>query len=220
MRIGAVLAVSFVACAAGLAWWFSSFSRVRIPSHMLGHHAEEIPELLSAEQSAALMALTKHIGEFRTNAADTSSYATRREHIGEAVPRVNGSCAHPFMVPSADGTLCVLAGRIDIGRHFIRTGGTEGKKEFYETAVSRLLSFGHYLFDLDKHPVVRELFADDRFQRAAKAVCPSQQQACIDPTRLGRAVRVLSRMRNADECVAGSHRPARPHAAPGLRSVA
>jgi hypothetical protein len=177
MKVAVIIAGIFVACAAGAAWWLSFLERVRIPTHMLGHYAEEIPELLSVAQSSELMALTKSIGEFRTNAADTASYKTRREHIGEAVSRVNGSCSHPFMVPSSDGTLCVLAGRIDIGRHFIRTGGTEGMKEFYETSVSRLLSFGHYLFDLDKHPVVRELFADSRFQRAAKAVCPPQQQA-------------------------------------------
>ena len=45
----------------------------------------------------------------------------------------------------------VLPGRIDIGRHFILTGGLLGLKESHEKLVSRVLSFGRYIFQPDEY---------------------------------------------------------------------
>ena len=76
----------------------------------------------------------------------------------------SGACDHPFLVPSVNGSQCVMAGRLDIGRHFILTGGLDGLREPYEALVARVLSFGAYIFDLDAMPVAKELFADAMFQ--------------------------------------------------------
>jgi hypothetical protein len=40
-------------------------------------------------------------------------------------------CEHPYLTPSKNRTLCVLPGRIDIGRHLILTGGARGLRERY-----------------------------------------------------------------------------------------
>jgi hypothetical protein len=78
---------------------------------------------------------------------------THAQHIGEAQPiRADGICEHPFLVPNSARTECILPGRIDIGRHYILSGGTEGLKEEYESLVSRVQSFGVYLWDLQAHP--------------------------------------------------------------------
>src|SRR4051794_17940187 len=65
-------------------------------------------------------------------------YKTLHEHIGEAIPiGSDGLCSHPYLVPSMDRKQCVLPGRIDIGRHYLKTGGVEGLKENYDDLVSR-----------------------------------------------------------------------------------
>ena len=110
--------------------------------------------------------------------------------MGEAVAaEADGSCAHPFLAPSAAGDLCVLPGRVDIGRHFVGTGGVDGLKEPYEKLVSRLLSFGMYVFDLDQVPAARDLFADPKFTALAKQICPADKQH-LDPFQFNFIVQV------------------------------
>ena len=38
--------------------------------------------------------------------------------------------------------------------------------------ISRVQSFGRYMFDLSQYPVAESLFASDKFIQAAKDVCP------------------------------------------------
>lgn len=73
-----------------------------------------------------------------------------------------------------------MAGRVDIGRHYILSGGVQGRKEPYEDQVARLLSFGRYMFDYREYPIVAELFHSEIFQSAAKSVCPKDKQV-LDP---------------------------------------
>eukprot|EP01062_Namystynia_karyoxenos_P012544 TRINITY_DN14521_c0_g1_i1.p1 TRINITY_DN14521_c0_g1~~TRINITY_DN14521_c0_g1_i1.p1 ORF type:complete len:434 (+),score=142.01 TRINITY_DN14521_c0_g1_i1:68-1369(+) len=171
-------AAAAAAVAAGL---LLALPRNRIPGHLLGHHAEAIGGLLSPQDADALMELTKEMASFPTNSDYLKFYATRHEHIGEGVPIGAGQrCDHPFLIPSVNRTHCVLAGRIDIGRHFLTYGGVEGVKEPFEVGVSRLLSFGRYMFDPGQYPAIERLFADAAFQGAAKRVCPPGRQH-LDP---------------------------------------
>ena len=75
---------------------------------------------------------------------------------------------------------CILAQRIDVGRHYVLTGGPEAIREPYEKMVNRVSSFGRYKFDLTEYPVVERLFKSEKFQRAAQAVCPGDKQL-LDP---------------------------------------
>mmetsp|Transcript_14435 Transcript_14435/g.25227 ORF Transcript_14435/g.25227 Transcript_14435/m.25227 type:complete len:352 (-) Transcript_14435:165-1220(-) len=155
-----------------------------LPPHLLHHRLLGVPDMLDVDTSSKLLDLVKELASFPTNVnADgkNGSFSTQlHEHVGEAVPTVNGSCAHPFLVPSGDGTLCILPGRVDIGRHYILTGGVEGLKESYESLVSRVQSFGRYNFDMEKHQVVSSLFRSESFQEYAKAVCPEERRH-LDP---------------------------------------
>jgi hypothetical protein len=170
---------AFVAVAA--LWALRRATARTIPRHLLGNPHVFVPDLFSTDTAAELLTLAKELESFPTNVADLRFYSTANEHIGEAVDaEEDGSCAHPFLVPNSARTQCVLPGRIDIGKHYILSGGLEGLKESYASLVSRVQSFGAYLFDLDSFPQVRALFESDRFQQAARAVCPPEKQV-LDP---------------------------------------
>ena len=127
----------------------------RPPSHLRGGTAVFDTQLIEPAAAAELRALFRRVGlsddgipsnvSPKIDAVNTAS-----EHIGEAQPiGADGMCSHPYLVPNAARTLCVLAGRIDLGRHYLLTGGVEGRRERYSQLVARLLSFGTYTFDLE-----------------------------------------------------------------------
>jgi hypothetical protein len=57
-------------------------------------------------------------------------------------------------------------------------GGLVGLKENYEKAVSRLQSFGVYLFQerYSSYPEITKLFEDEQFKEATTSVCPADKQ--------------------------------------------
>lgn len=116
------------------------------------------------------------------NADLKSGFSGACEDIGESVPiNDDGSCSHPFLIPNTNKTFCNLPPRVDIGRHFVLSGGPDGAREEYSSLVSRLSSFGKYMVgDLSKYPVVDSLFRTDSFQRVAKEICPLDKQV-LDP---------------------------------------
>jgi len=163
-----------------------------IPSHMVSQSTTLIPELLTIEQQGELVELMKDFGSLPSNLADSKVTMPQHEHIGEAVPIQSEPlplCPHPYMIPNINRTLCILANRIDIGRHYITTGGYNGAKEPYAVAVGRLQSFGRYIFDPSTYPVVEKLFTCKGFQDAAKNTCPFNSQV-LDPFQFNLIVQV------------------------------
>lgn len=160
----------------------SLWPRVEIPAHMR-HDAILLPELIAAPDFAALRRLVQRFGAdgYALNTNDVKWYTTEHEHIGEAEPMPpSGRCDNVFMVPSVNRSLCILPGRIDIGKHYVMSGGIEGLKEGASSLTARALSFGRYIFDLDAHPEVRGLFEGERFQAAAMGICPPAKRH-LDP---------------------------------------
>lgn len=133
--------------------------RPHIPAHLLRHPIVVVPDLLSPEQGSRLLALVKRLKDYPVvTSAEGGFYNMSHEHIGEAQPAsVGGRCVHPYLVPSADRTLCVLPGRVDVGRHLLLSGGPDGLKERHSTVVSRVLSFMRYHFDPQAFPEVSPL---------------------------------------------------------------
>jgi hypothetical protein len=164
-----------------LAWQLGRRGKHSIPPHLL-NDATVLPELIDPESFDRLRDLVHEMGTsgYPVNTNDLRSYTTEHEHIGEAVPIQDGKCADVFMVPSVNRTHCILPGRIDIGQHYVMTGGVEALKEATPALIGRALSFGRYIFDLSSYPVVHRLFNSERFQRAAKDICPADQQL-LDP---------------------------------------
>lgn len=108
-----------------------------------------LPRLPSLHQHAHAPCLRSHtlqvedVGSIGNVVQDKTSAV---EHIGEAMPVLpDGSCEHPYLVPNANGTLCILPSRLDIGRHYMITGGRKSLKEPYGSLVSRILGFSKYV---------------------------------------------------------------------------
>ncbi len=164
------------------------------PAHLSNHtlifEPGLIPEAVGAALRDAIEQQAAAGGGMPTNTRDTNFYVPKREHIGEGRPMpAGGRCDHPFLVPSKDGSLCVIPGRLDIGRWFIMTGGLDALRENYEQLVARVLSFGVYLFGESVPLPVRELFDGERFQSLARRVCPADQQH-LDPFQANFIVQV------------------------------
>ena len=118
--------------------------RNTLPGHLLGHKIYVQKELITPQVGSDLVKLVDSIGlkkGYPTNTADVKFYHTEHEHIGEArdaktTPDGRVICDNPFLIPSMDRKQCILAGRMDIGRHLILTGGARGLREKYEKIVS------------------------------------------------------------------------------------
>mmetsp|Transcript_22567 Transcript_22567/g.65622 ORF Transcript_22567/g.65622 Transcript_22567/m.65622 type:complete len:440 (-) Transcript_22567:14-1333(-) len=193
--MGRLVPVGCLVAAGAAAWlgrWLYSQHGLVPPAHLTGHTLLFQEGLISAAAGDELRDLVRTMGDagFPTNVQDTSFYTAKRDHIGEAQPiGEDGDCAHPFLVPNPTRDACVIPGRLDIGRHFITTGGINGVRESYETLVARVLSFGAYLFDLSRFSVVERLFSDGKFLSLARKICPGDKQH-LDPFQFNFIIQV------------------------------
>lgn len=78
------VAVSVAVIGVFLGFWMQT--RISIPTHLLNHVVVNVPNLLTKEEGAELMRLSKEMAEFPTNTADLKFYKTEHEHIGEKEP--------------------------------------------------------------------------------------------------------------------------------------
>ena len=121
-----------------------------------------------------------------TNAKAATGFVPTYEHLNDTRPiNSDGSCSHPFLFPNSDKTLCILPERVDVGKHYILTGGVEGKKEFYQKMVDRVSSYGAFIIgnEIEKFPDVIRLFNSPKFQSSAKRICPVDK-SYLDPFNL------------------------------------
>ena len=72
-----------------------------LPAHISSHPLRACI-CLAFSKSMSAWAPTAWASLLSTNIADTKSYSTLREHIGEAHPmEKDGSCSHPFPLPDS-----------------------------------------------------------------------------------------------------------------------
>mmetsp|Transcript_9042 Transcript_9042/g.25351 ORF Transcript_9042/g.25351 Transcript_9042/m.25351 type:complete len:438 (+) Transcript_9042:227-1540(+) len=155
--------------------------RTEIPDHLLGHKAFFERDFISKDTGDQLMEMLKDMSVFPSVSSYLKFYTCENEDTGEGVPiPEDGKCPHSFLLPNVNRTKCVLPARIDVGKHFVTSGGVDGLKDSYETLVSRVSPFGAFLYDLTKYPVVQDLFSNKKFKRFAREVCPSDKQV-LDP---------------------------------------
>ena len=180
------------------AYLYYGLPRSAIPSHLLGHRLIWQEDLISQETAVELRRLMKTMKKFPSNiAADLKTSASlansNNEDIGESQPmQADGSCSHPFLVPNVKRTKCVLPGRIDVGMHFILSGGVDGIREEYDKMIHRVTSFGRYNFYSDgigKYPVVKDLFDNPSFVGLGIEVCPPDKQY-LDPFQFNFIVQI------------------------------
>jgi len=145
-----------------------------IPDHMKHHPVIFEENYLSSNQIEALQQMVKDIGNFTTQIASHQRlYETKYEDIGEGFPiPENGKCPHSYMVPSPDRTRCVFAARIDEGRATIIEGGINAHRETIAKRLSRVLSFVAFANDLEKDPIIGDIFNNEKLENAVEKICP------------------------------------------------
>lgn len=73
----------------------------------------------------------------------------------------------------ANMTRCIFPGRIDIGKHFILSGGSaEGLKERYETLLGRVQPFQRLIFNYKDYETTTKLLDSPKFRELSLSVCP------------------------------------------------
>ena len=174
------LAVLFVVVAV-----LFNLPRADIPSHFLGHPYLQIPQIIPTEMGASLNEILRELKDYPTNInADLKTgFSGAVEHIGEATAILpGGKCDHPLLVPNVAKTECILPQRVDVGKHFIMTGGPDAIREDVKDMTSRVQSFARYMTgdSLKDHPVIQELFNALHFIEAARTICPAEEQV-LDP---------------------------------------
>ena len=126
--------------------------RSSIPQHLLKHPVLVEEGLISENTAQMLLKLIYKQRVFdNVLNADLKSGAVKatHEHIGEATAKLpNGACAHPFLIPAVgNSTYCVLPGRVDVGRHFVKYGGpdaTRGRPQKHGQPPELLFSILHW----------------------------------------------------------------------------
>lgn len=166
-----------LAVALGIAFYLNNFNRAVIPKHLTDYTAFAEDDLIPEDIATELMGMMKEFAVFQSNVDQSKAqgFKPTYEHVGEAQDILpDGTCAHPLLFPEATKTKCILPQRVDIGKHYILTGGLDGVKEKVSDGIDRVSSFGRYTFisDIEKYPAVKNLFTSEKFQSAAKRVCP------------------------------------------------
>ena len=153
--------------------------RSAIPPHLTGHTLIDLQGFLSPETVEDLLAFTRELGVIPSAAREYDSYAVTRDHIGEAVPydKALGKCPGDFLMTDANLSRCIFPGRIDVGRHFIASGGSaEGLKERYETLLGRVQPFQRLIFNYKDYPTTTRLLDSPAFRELSLSVCPKDKQ--------------------------------------------
>lgn len=185
MLYGLVVVISLLVAILGV--WIQLIPRNRAPQHLLNFPAFAKENLIPSHILTKLVDLMKELKTFPCNVDQNkgTGFIPIHDDIGEGQPiEKDGTCKHPLLFPNHDGTQCILPQRIDIGKHFLLTGGIDGMKENHIDLISRVSSFGRYTFvnELDNYPTVKELFNSETFQQTAKQVCPNfTDSTVLDP---------------------------------------
>jgi hypothetical protein len=159
--------------------------RNRIPSHLMGHTLVDKENFLSPEMVEKLLANTRKSSPIYSTTKEPAVFKTQFDNIGEAVPANlsatgAGRCPHRLLTLDNSGTRCIFPGRIDVGRHYLMTGGPEAKKESAELLTSRVQPFLHYILDYKEDPVTKELLEHKDMVKFAENICP-KDKPFLDP---------------------------------------
>ncbi len=164
-----------------ISFYFHSLQRAKIAPNLSNHPVVVKENLIPMDVAKDLLDIIEAFQNYSSNVDQSKAqgFEPLYEDIGEAQPiNEDGTCTHQFLFPNMKKTKCIPPQRVDIGKHYVMTGGIDGSKEIYEDLVDRVSSFGRYTFisDLDQYPAVKKLFESDTFQDAAKSICPMEKK--------------------------------------------
>lgn len=162
-----------------------NFPRADIPAHLLGHPGYSVDQIVPDEAGAIMNKVLRDMVEYptNTNADMKTGFLNAVEDIGETQPiGADGKCENPVLIPNRKKDGCIFPGRIDVGKHFIMTGGPDAIRENVADMTTRVQSFGRYMTGdaMEKYPIFNQVFNSSHFLNAAKTICPHDHQV-LDP---------------------------------------
>lgn len=169
-------------------------NRNPIPDHLMGYTLIDKANFLSDQTVEALLQSTRNAGIIYSTTKEPAVFKTVNDNIGEAVPAnlsASGSarCPHRLLTLDNSGTKCVFPGRIDVGLHYLTSGGVEAKKENIELLTSRVQPFLHYILDYKKDPLTKNLLESPDVVKAAESICP-KDKPFLDPFQFNYVVQL------------------------------
>ncbi|KAI9002110.1 hypothetical protein DFJ74DRAFT_696622 [Hyaloraphidium curvatum] len=192
MRVLAILGVLAAAAAANIGRFVD---RTPIPAHLMNHTLVDKENFLSPEIVEELLENTRKASPIFSSTKEPAVFATVEDNIGEAVPATIDpetgakTCPHGLLALDNSGTRCVLPGRVDVGRHYLVTGGPEAKKEEKDVLVSRVQPFLHYILDYKNVDVTKRLLEAPEMVKFAENICPPGKPY-LDPFQFNYVVQV------------------------------
>lgn len=139
-----------------------------------------VKDFLSKETTDLFRSLAMNGEPLTTVVEDTKNL----ESAGEAVPIGHLDCNHPYMTLNTNRTMCHFSNRLDVGLHFVKTGGFNGYIEYFERMVARIIpfrkrlvhtkSFHHYNSFLNLNQLKE--FNTDEFINNVRSVCANEIQ--------------------------------------------
>ena len=135
----------------------------------------EIPELFSEEEVQSLREYVLKHDRFLTG---KEAFSAGIEDNGEGIPvDENGLCPADRDLFNTGNGLCVTPGRMDIGQHYFKTGGTTGAKEFFDKLQSSIYAFYRVLpiEFIKEEPMFQDMFKKPEYQKAMATLCQSQE---------------------------------------------
>lgn len=106
---------------------------------------------------------------------------------GEAVKIGHENCKHPFMTLNPERTMCHFSNRLDVGMHFVKSGGFNGHIEYLDKMVARILPFRKRLIKqkanaYDSYVNLKKLkeFNTENFHKTANTICADNNARLFD----------------------------------------
>jgi len=140
---------------------------------------------------------------FRNLALDGEKYSTIVEDngvdtAGEAVEIGHPTCRHPFMTLNPQRTRCHFSNRLDVGMHFVKTGGFNGHIEYSDKMIARIIPFRKRLIQqkpnsYNSYVNLKKLkeFNTPQFHTTANSICADNNVDIFDKTKTDSIVNEL-----------------------------
>ncbi len=147
--------------------------------------------------------MNETISLFRTLALNGEKFSTIVEDngvdtAGEAVNIGHPTCRHPFMTLNPQRTKCHFSNRLDVGMHFVKTGGFNGHIEYLDKMVARIIPFRKRLIQQQPHAYssyvnLKKLkeFNTEQFHTTANSICADNNGNLFDRSKLDPVVNEL-----------------------------
>lgn len=110
---------------------------------------------------------------------------------GEAQKIGHINCKHPFMTLNTERTMCHFSNRLDVGMHFVKTGGFNGHIEYLDKMVARILPFRKRLIQqqanaYNSYVNLKRLkeFNTPEFIKTANLICADNNAALFDKKKV------------------------------------